>query len=623
MRDELLQYYERELVFLRQMGAEFAEKYPRIASRLSLESDKCEDPHVERLIEGFAFLASRIHLKINDEFPEVTESLLNVLYPHYLAPIPSMSIVQFALDPERSHLTTGHTIESGTKLYSPQIQGGAVCRFRTCYPITMWPIEVRSASFEHSVPVDSRGKLAEAMIRISLHCLNETSVSDLTVSEENGLKPIDKLRFYVNGEPQITYHLYELLFNNAARIELRSTGMKNEPANPAYQASPIALGLKAVGFEPDEGMLPYTARSFTGYRLLTEYFTFPEKFLFFDVTGLEKSAASGFGPDFDICIHLENVTLPRGNIDANTFQLGCAPIINLFSKIAEPIRLTHQQNEYHVIADVDQQMTTEVYSVDGVTLTDLSSQRSRKSRPFYSFDHAKSPDRDSTYWYATRRASFRQEDQGTEVYLSLVDMGFNPYQPASDTMTLRITCTNRDLPAKLPFGGREVALDIEGPAPLSNVRCLKKPTTTLRPPLRRGTHWRLISHLAMNHLSIVGGNRDGSPEALQEILLLYNFVDSTSTRKQVTGITSVRSKRVTKQTGSRIGTGFVRGIESTIEFDEEQYVGSGVFIFASVLERFLGLYASVNSFSQLVAKTKQREGELKKWLPRAGEQILL
>jgi type VI secretion system protein ImpG len=202
-------------------------------------------------------------------------------------------------------------------------------------------------------------------------------------------------------------------------------------------------------------------------------------------------------------------------------------------------------------------------------------------------------------------------------------MGFNPMVPAVETLTLHTTCTNRDLPAKLPFGGREGDFEVEGGASISRVRCLKKPTPTLRPPTRRGAHWRLISHLGLNHLSITGEGTGSGIDALREILLLYDFMDSSATRKQIAGITSVSTKRVVRQTGTRIGSGFIRGIETEIEFDEDQYVGSGVYLISAVLDRFLGLYASMNSFSRLVVKSKQREGFIKKWPPRAGDQILL
>jgi type VI secretion system protein ImpG len=624
MRDDMLSYYERELGFLRQMGAEFAQKYPKIAGRLLLEPDKCEDPHVERMIEAFAFMAGRVHLKIDDEFPEITESLLNVLYPHYLAPIPSMSIAQFALDSKQGKLTTGYAIERGTTLYSKPIQG-TPCRFRTSYPVTVWPLEITGAALESPDPVDSKGKWARAILRISLRCLNNTRLSELALGEDRA-RLIESLRFYISGEPQLVYPLYEMIFNNATGVELRPAPVKRRNGDAPRTPSPIMLStaaLKTVGFEADEGMLPFTARSFIGYRLLTEYFAFPEKFLFFDVAGLDRAAREGFGEEFDILIHLRDVAPPPAAVDRRTFQMGCAPIVNLFQKTAEPIRLTHLQNEYRVIPDVHRQVATEVYSIDSITTTDPYLQRSRQFQPFYSLRHTYDRERDRTFWYATRRPSQAGEDPGTEVYLSLVDVGFDANVPAVETMIVHTTCTNRDLPGKLPFGDRDGDFEVETAAPLAGVRALKKPTATLRPPLRHAAHWRLISHLSLNHLSIVGSGADDSPEALRELLLLYDFMNSSATRKQIAGVEKIASRRVVRQTGNRIGSGFVRGTETTIEFDEEQYVGSGLFLFAAVLERFLGLYSSVNSFSQLVARVKQREGIFKRWTPRAGEQVIL
>ncbi|MFN7929736.1 MAG: type VI secretion system baseplate subunit TssF [Blastocatellia bacterium] len=618
MRDELLGYYERELTFLRQMGAEFAEKYPKIAGRLSLEPDKCEDPHVERMIEAFAFLTSRVQLKIDDEFPEVTESLLNVLYPHYLAPIPSMSIAQFGLDPQQGKLTTGYQIERGTTLYSRPVQGTA-CRFRTSYPVTLWPLEVTSAALESLDPVGARGKWSEAVVRISLRCLHNTKLSELKVTRGESEVGLEALRFYLNGEAQLVYPLYELLFNeqlHTLKVELRDNKTRKTITLPAR-------AIKPVGFASDEGMLDYTPRSFVGYRLLTEYFAFPDKFLFFDVTGLEDAARAGFGDQMDILIYLKDVAPPRAKVDAGTFQLGCTPIINFFKKVAEPIQLTQQQHEYHVIPDIHRQTATEIYSIDAVTTVDPYLQQSRAFQPFYSYRHAYEREQQGSFWNATRRQSQRMDDEGTEVFLSLVDLNFSPKVPPVETITCHVTCTNRDLPARLPFGGREGDFEVENAGPLARVKCLRKPTETLRPPMRRGAHWRLISHLSLNHLSLVEGQRNGDPEALREILMLYDFLDSAATRKQILGLTHITSRRVVRQTGTRIGTGFVRGIETTITFDESQFVGSGVFLFASVLEKFLGLYASLNSFNQLIAKTEQREGEMKRWRPRVGEQVLL
>ncbi|HEY8461991.1 MAG TPA: type VI secretion system baseplate subunit TssF, partial [Blastocatellia bacterium] len=432
MRDELLGYYERELIFLRQMGAEFAEKYPKIAGRLLLEPDKCEDPHVERMIEAFAFLAGRIHLKLDDELPEITEAFLNVLYPHYLAPIPSMSIAKFSLDPAQGKLTTAYEIERGTVLYSRPIHG-APCRFRTAYPVTLWPVEVVSGAYESLDPMSSQGRWETAEIRIGLRCVNGVRLSQLRAEQSQNAPALDRLRFYLSGEPQLVYPTYEAIFNNAVNVELRprasGRGTRKMPSRIMLPAS----CLKPVGFEADEGMLGYTARSFPGYRLLSEYFAFPEKFLFFDVTGLSEAARAGFGEAFEIVIHVRNVTPPRTPAKADTFQLGCAPIVNLFRKVAEPIDLTHQQREYRVIPDIHQQMGSEIYSIDSVSSVAPNVETVKEFQPFYSFGHSYEREQTSSFWYATRRPSQRKDDRGTDVYISFVDLNFNLRMPGVET----------------------------------------------------------------------------------------------------------------------------------------------------------------------------------------------
>lgn len=366
-------------------------------------------------------------------------------------------------------------------------------------------------------------------------------------------------------------------------------------------------------------MLPYGARSFLGYRLLQEYFAFPEKFLFFDLRELDQAVRSGFGDTMEVLIFVDRMPRMEQPITKETFRLGCAPIVNLFEQIAEPIRLGHAQTEYWVIPDVRRINATEVYSIDSVISASPQSDEVIDFQPFYSFKHAIERERQQAFWYPTRRPSPRKGDAGTDVYISLVDLNFRPTLPAVETLTIHITCSNRDLPGKLPFGGERGDLELEGAAPLSRIRCLKKPTETMRPSLRRGAQWRLISHLSLNYLSIC---EDGK-QALQEILKLYDFSDSNSIRQQINGIINLASRQVVGRPASMPWNGFCRGLEISIDFDEEKYVGSGVFLFASVLEKFFGLYTSLNSFTQLVAQTKQREGLLKRWPPRAGEQILL
>lgn len=630
MRDELLGYYERELIFLRRLGAEFAQKYPKIAARIHIEDEKIEDPHVERMIESFAFLSARVGLKLDDELPEITESFLNVLYPHYLAPIPSMAIAQFASGSPRDKLTAAQMLPRESKLNSRPVDG-TPCQFRTTYDVQLAPVELLSAELESPAPKDSRGKYAESYIRLSLKCFGDGDIEDIKVAETG--KPLEFLRFYIDGDPQLVFNLYEIIFNHATSVEFRPkeaplgdrtlktiTNIKLKLPDPVI--IPAEQALKPVGFAENEALLPYTKRSFPGYRLLSEYFAFPYKFLFFDIFGLDQAAAGKFGSHFDILIHLKDVTPPKAPVTGETFKLGCSPIINLFSRLSDPVYVSQHKYEYHVMPDVHRQTTTEVYSVDEVFMTDPRTNRSREFSPFYSLRHTFGEQSEKSYWYAARRGSQRLDDEGTEIYMSFVDNSFNPKTPAVDVLNVRATCTNRDLPARLPFGGKEGDFEVEGTAVTSRVRCITKPTETIRPPLRKSLQWRLISHLNLNYLSLVGDS-DGSPEALQEILHLYNFNDSSVTRKQILGIKNIQSVKSVRHVGDRVGTGFVRGLHTTITFDEEEFVGSGMFLFAALLDNFLGLYASVNSFNQLSVRSLQREETIKMFPARSARQFVL
>jgi type VI secretion system protein ImpG len=610
MIDELLAYYNGELAYLREMGAEFAARYPKVAARLLLEADKCEDPHVERILEGVAFLTARIRHKIDDEFPEITDSLLSILYPHYQRPVPSLSVVQFMLGRDQVKMPAGHTIARGARLNTRPVSG-TPCRFRTASPVTLWPIEVEAVRLDPDrVVFPGKPAAAVALLQLTLRATGGLTFAELA---------LDRLRFYLDGTGAVPYTLHELLLNNLCQVLIRTPGEDRRPQ--AFALPPSAV--EPVGFGRDEALLDYPGHVFSGYRLLQEYFALPEKFLFFDLTGLQALAGRPLGSAIDVLFFLNRS--PRGDllVQPENFRLGCAPVVNLYTTVAEPIRLSRTQFSYRIVPDVHRPLATEVYSVDTVTSTGAFLDEPIHYEPFYSVRHAHTPPdrRPPASWYATRRLSLVKEDPGTEVELSFVDPDFNPRLPAAETITVHLTCTNRDLPVRLPFGGEQGDFELDAQAPASRVRCLRKPTRPLRPPLARGAQWRLISHLALNHLSLT--DNDAGLDALREVLTAYDFVDSAVTRQHIAGITGLAYRRTTGRTGRKLGNVVCLGVEVTLEFDETQYVGSSAFLLASVLERFLGLYASINAFTQLVAKTRGREGILRRWPPRAGERTLL
>ena len=613
MRDDLLLYYERELDYLRKMAAEFAEENPKIASRLAIGPAQVEDPFVERLLEAFAFLAARVHLKIDDEFPEISEALLSVIYPHLIQPIPSMSLVEFQLDPEKGKLSTGLLIPRSTVLHSRPV-GGVPCTFRTCYDTTLWPLTVAAAEWKTPSRLQPPLKAVDAVaaIRVELRCAPDALLPALK---------LDPLRFYLHGESGVVHALYELLCSRLIRIVVR------DPA-PGSKAAPVSLpasSLRPAGFDADEGMIPYVRRSFIGHRLLQEFFIFPEKFFFVDITGLGELWGAGFKDAAELIFLFSEVEGENRRerleveITPKIFRLGCAPIVNLFPQTAEPVQLTQRKYEYAIVPDVRRPDSTEVFSIDQVTGMNTRTQATVNFEPFYSFRHTARPVKGQSFWLARRRPSGREGSDATDIYLSLVDLSMRTADPEADILTVRTTCTNRDLPSRLPFGSEDADFECDGIAALKRIVTLKKPTSPVRPPVGKAALWRLISHLSLNYLSLVEEGR----EALQQILKIYDFTNSAYSENIIEGITALKSLPRFAGVFSENGVAFARGTRVEMELDEDQFVGGGVYLFASVIEQFLGLYASLNSFSQLAVRTRQRRGVLREWPPRAGRRILL
>jgi len=620
VRDELLAYYERELTFLRKSGADFAEKYPKIANRLLLEPDRCEDPHVERLMEGFALLAARVHLRIDDDYPEISESLLNILYPHFIRPIPSMTISEFHIDPDEGKMTTGFKVDAGSVLYSRPV-GGIPCKFRTAHDLTIWPVTVTEANWRP--PDQLRPEIhapdAVAVCRLELSCLPDVQFKAL---------PLSTLRFYLSGESNLAHTLYELLLNSCTRIVLRDPSPNPRHA-PLYLP---ANALVPVGFEEGEALLPSPRRSFIGYRLLQEYFALPERYFFLDLNGLDRLTAFGdkveilflIGP-FERNDRYQPLEL---SVNAKTFRLNCTPIVNLFSQTAEPVTLDQTRYEYPVIPDLRRRNAVEVFSIDQVYSSNPDTREITDYEPFYSLRHLRSQDGQRMYWHATRHLAAQKADEwseipgpaaGSEVTISLLNMSGRRVDPDLDALTVKCTCTNRDLPSQLPFGDERGDFELEGTSMIKRIVSLRKPTPTLRPSFDRDLLWRKISHFSLNYLSLV---EDGKM-AFQELLRLYNYGDSAYLERQIDGIRSVKSGRHFARVASEHGVSFARGTRVEMEIDEDQFVGGGVYLFASVLEYFLGLYVSMNSFSQLTVRTPQRKEALHEWQPRAGRKILL
>lgn len=613
MREELLEYYERELGYLRQLGGEFAKKYPRVASRLLLEPDRCDDPHVERLLEGFAFMAARVHLRVDDDFPEITSALLGLVSPHYLRPIPSMSVVECQVDPEQGKQTAGLVMPAHTPLATKRAVDGQVCRFQTAYPVELWPVTVSECEWRQperlADPVRVPG--AAGVVRMRLQCARDVTFDQLSMG---------RLVFHLTGETNVVHTLYELLCRNCLAVLVR---------NPAQRGSKVVslqpARLRAMGFEEDEALLPYPKRSFDGYRLLQEYFTFSEKFLFFELSGLEAIAEAGCAEQAEILFCVSRFDRPERHQDletgvsARTLRLGCTPVINLHSQVAEPILITHTKHEYRVIPDVRHQETTEIFSIDEVMASNTARRESIALEPLYAYRFQARRNDARVFWHAMRRMSLLGEREPSTMHLSLVDVDGVLTEPNAEVLTVRCSCSNFDLPSRLPFGLEDGDFMAEEYPAVRQITALRRPTPTYHPPDAKGQLWRLVSQLSLNYLSLT----EEGVGALQEILRLHNFTDSSYLENQIGGLTKLSSRPHFAIMESVYGNLPARGTRVEIELDERQFVGGGAYLFANVLDRFLGAYTSLNSFCQLAARTNQRKEPLGEWPPKAGYKPLI
>jgi type VI secretion system protein ImpG len=605
MSETLLPYYDRELAAIKRLAAEFAETHPKIAARLRLSADAVDDPHVARLLEGVAFLAARVHHRLDDEFPELTDALLGLLYPHYLAPMPSCMVAQLDC---QADLMLPARLAAGLAFDTEPVRGEAL-RYRSTSPVTLWPIEVESVRLSGLpivAPPNSAASGAAGVLRITLKCL----APDATFNKLG----VDRLRFFLRGPTTQTLPLYELICGHAISVAFADTAVDaNAVIVPGHNIVP-------AGFEPEEALLPWSARMFSGFRLLTEYFAFPDKFLFIDITRIDAKTLVSGGNKLEIFIYLDRsaAELER-TIGQQSLALGCTPLVNLFPLRCEPIRLTHTDTEYRVVPDARRPRAAEIWSVERVRET-LPNGSFRPWRPFYRLTESDTDPGVAGSFYNVNRRAAAPGVPGTEVFLAPHDPDFDPDKPAEAVLSVDALCLNRDLPTDLPFGGGHPTLRlVEGVAAVAAISAVTAPTTTLRPSLRDKGFWRLVSHLSLGHLSVTGGG-DGA-NALKEVLRLYDLRDSAESRTAIEALTAISARPGTARAPGRMGA-FCRGLDVTLEFDPRSWQVGGLYLLASVLERFLALHGTVNSFTRTTVSLRGRPGTAAKWPARSGTRVL-
>ena len=624
MDPRLLHYYNLELQHLREMGADFAQQFPKIAARLGMDGMEVADPYVERLLEGFAFMASRVQLKLDAEFPRFTQALLEMVYPHYLAPTPSMLVAQLQPDFTEPSLARGFVVPRGSSMQSLLGKGDlTACEFRTAQEVTVWPIEITSASYfsyAPDLPLNTLpiGPRIKGGVRLKLKSTAGLKFNQLTT---------DRLCFYLSGRDDVANKLYELCF--AAGL-----GVLVLPAQvPAswHQLLPAAE-IRPVGFSDDQALLPVTLRSFQGYRVLQEYFCFPERFRFFEIGGLAGAFKRCEAQEIELVLlfgrgdaQLESV------VEAKNFALFCTPAINLFPKRADRIHIAENSHEYHVVADRTQPLDYEIYEVKSVIGHGVGADSEQQFLPFYAA-YSTDEEHQSAYFTvrreprlvssAQKRRGSRSSYIGTEVFISLVDPAEAPFSGDLRQLSLQTLCTNRDLVLQMPLGvsKSDFALDIA--APVVAIKCVGGPSRPFSPLAAGSVSWRAISHLSLNYLSLMNSTEMEGAAALRDMLELYAVTADAAAKRQIAGIKSVRVAPAVRRVRGAGPPAFGRGLEITLDIEEFAFEGGSAFLLGAVLEHFFARHVSINSFTETALRSQSR-GEIHRWAPQWGMRPIL
>jgi type VI secretion system protein ImpG len=615
--DELFTKYERELVILRSLCREYAQRYPKVAAKLQMGGDTCDDPHVERLIQGVALLSARVAKRLDDSYPQFTEALLNLLYPHYLLPFPSCAIARVLRGPGvEGEPESAPEMPRGTLLQSAPVHG-VPCTFKTVYDVTPSAVVLAEASFETLICAPVATRLPEGV----------TSSLTLKFDAARSGEPLSPatatiIRLYADGDASFCAALRDALFmhTQAAYVQLDDHG--------PWERLPVIPVLPA-GFADDEALIPFDARSHKAYRILAEYFAFPEKFNFFDIDvpallarmPAERThftlrlAIAEIRPDGDKARMLASLSKQH-------LLQGCTPVVNLFRQPGVPITYDQLSADYTLLAHGNFPQAYEVYSVDKVHMV---RQRGRDAtvtefRPFYSLRHGEEDGTErGRYWLMRHDETLAICSPGHEKSITLVNADCEPLEIERNILSIELSCTNRDLPCSLKIGAPEGDLFIPGAADSDVIRLLRRPTRPARLTNGPGMNWRLISHLALNHHSLALERAEG----LREMLSLYDLAPSPVSRRQIGGIVALEQDATTAWIKHKRGSSLVHGTEIRLTLDEEAYAGAGLHLFVQVLDHFFALYVHLNSFVELVILSHQSGKELFRCMPRSGSMNLV
>ena len=624
MDPRLLDYYNQELIYMREPATAFAEAHPKIARRLGMQAGEVADPYVERLIESFCFMSARMQIKLDAEFPRFTGRLLEVLYPNYVAPTPSMAVARLYPGVAEGNLLEGHPIPRGTSFTSYVPAGeNTACEFRSSQDVTLYPLEVAEARLT-GIPADIPGlerympahRQVRGALRLRLRMLEAANVSQL--------RGLDRLPVYLAGDEHVASHLFELLHAGGCATLIGTPGRFGVAGSAIHAVTENAVVYE--GLRTDQSLLPPTWSKFHGHNLLHEYFACPSRFYFFAFAGLEEGLRKIDGREAEIVILLDRPTERLANVvDASRFALFCTPVINLFPKRTDRIELSQSATEFHVVPARLAPLDYEVFSVDALygQVTQTSSEQ--EFRPLY---QSLSEDEGNYGRYfslrrerrlmsdSARRYGTRTPYVGTEAFVSLVDQNEAPYRGDIRYLSVSANVTNRDLPTLVPRNGVDDLVP-KNKGALASVGLIRAPSAPKAPYAERELAWRLIRQLNFNYLQLEDVDHRPGGQGLRDLLRLFLSGEDTEHRRQVESLVGVRTRPLTRKLPGSGPLTFGRGIECSLTVDETGFSGVSPYLFGLVLGHYLTRHVSINSFTQTELHSMQR-GRVARWPVRMG-----
>lgn len=622
MDPQLLDYYNQELVYMREFAGEFAELHPKIARRLGLRGTEVADPYVERLLEGFCFMSARMRIKLDAEFPRFTQRLLEVIYPNYVSPTPSMAVVQMRPSVTEGDFSKGFSVARGTSLFSKVPPGEqTACEFRTSQDVTLWPLEIVQASLggvPPDIPMLERHLPPHVTVHGSLR-LRLRTTGDLNFSD---LKGLDRLPIYLSGDEAVASHLFELLHTSACASFTAPPGQMAT----GHPHVVVKDALVHEGLEPGQGLLPLMWNSFHGHNLVHEYFACPSRFYFFALQHMAPGLSRIAGNEAEVVVLLTRApdTL-SALVDAGQFALYCTPVVNLFEKRTDRIEVNLREPEFHVVPDRSRPMDFEVYALQALYGQESQTTESLEFRPLYQtlnqdegnhgryFSVRREP---RLVPESTRKYGTRSEYVGTEVFASLVDQREAPYGADLRYLSVQAWLTNRDLPGLVPCNGVD-DLKVSESLPVQSIGFVRRPTQPTPPFAQGEATWRLIRQLGFNHLPLADMPHREGAQALRDMLRLFVNSDDVVAHKEIGALVGSRIEPVTRRLPGGGPLVYGRGVQCTLTVDEDGFSGSSPYLLGLVLEHYLARHVAINTFTETRLESTQR-GEVACWGVRSG-----